>query len=683
MSPHLLVVDDEPNIVELLSASLRFAGYDVTTATHGAEALRKAREVEPDLVVLDVMMPGLDGVGVVRRLRAAGVDVPVCILSARDEVQDRVAGLQAGADDYLVKPFALAELTARLHALLRRRGSAPSGPLVVGDLVVDPRRRVATARRARSRAHAARVRPAGGVRPPSRPRTVARAAAGSGVGLCGRRRDERGRRVRGLRAPQARGRRRAADAAHRARGGLGPASMRPPASLRARITLAALAAVALSGVLAGTLLVAAVERDGRESVDRDLRQRVAQVSEPRRPRFDPRGPRGGGGRGGQALLAGAGTFAQVAYQGRVIDQGGDVPENPPPVPAADGFATVRIGDGEWRSLTVPVGSGGAARLQLLSSLGPVQERAASLRRLVLLIGLVALAATALAAWGFTSLAVRPLHRLRAGAARVSGADDLGTPLPEDEGPVEVRSLARALNEMLARLQASTAAMGRALEATRRFAADAGHELRTPLTGLRANLDTLARNPRLPVSERQALVAGIAAEQERIVHLLDGLQALARGEAAESLPREDVELADLVDAALYAARRRHPDVAFELAEGLGEATLRGWAGGLRLLVDNLLDNAALHGRSHGRVRVGLDRNGDDLLLRVQDDGHGIPAAERESLLAPFARGSGASADGTGLGLAIVAQQVALHGGELMLEDAALGGLAVHVRLPAAA
>jgi len=135
-------------------------------------------------------------------------------------------------------------------------------------------------------------------------------------------------------------------------------------------------------------------------------------------------------------------------------------------------------------------------------------------------------------------------------------------MPDDEGPVEVRSLVHALNDMLARLQASTAVTERALQATRRFAADAGHELRTPLTGLRANLDALARNPDLDPHEREALVADMAAEQERIVHLLEGLQALARGEAAESLPREDVELGDLVDAALHSARRRHPGVAYD-------------------------------------------------------------------------------------------------------------------------
>jgi DNA-binding response OmpR family regulator len=116
----------------------------VETAAGGREALEAVARRPPAVMVLDVTMPDLDGVSVLRRLRGEGVDVPVCILSARDDVDDRVAGLQAGADDYLVKPFALAELTARLHALLRRRGADASSALVVGDLVVDPRRHIAT-----------------------------------------------------------------------------------------------------------------------------------------------------------------------------------------------------------------------------------------------------------------------------------------------------------------------------------------------------------------------------------------------------------------------------------------------------------------------------------------------------------------------------------------------------------
>jgi two-component system OmpR family response regulator len=140
MSAHLLVVDDEPNIVELLSASLRFAGYDVSTAANGSEALRKAKEVDPDLVVLDVMMPGLDGFDVVRRLRAEDRHVPVLFLTARDAVEDRVAGITAGGDDYVTKPFSLEEVLARLRGLLRRAGIARSRSdteLVVGDLTMD------------------------------------------------------------------------------------------------------------------------------------------------------------------------------------------------------------------------------------------------------------------------------------------------------------------------------------------------------------------------------------------------------------------------------------------------------------------------------------------------------------------------------------------------------------------
>jgi DNA-binding response OmpR family regulator len=129
---------------QALERALALEGFAVDTAAGGRAALAAVAKKPPAVIVLDVTMPDLDGVAVVRRLRAEGVDVPVCILSARDEVSDRVAGLQAGADDYLIKPFALAELTARLQALLRRGGGTPQGMVVAGDLVVDPRRHVAT-----------------------------------------------------------------------------------------------------------------------------------------------------------------------------------------------------------------------------------------------------------------------------------------------------------------------------------------------------------------------------------------------------------------------------------------------------------------------------------------------------------------------------------------------------------
>src|SRR5206468_7544597 len=125
----VLVVDDEASVRQALERALRLEGFAVETADGGRAALQAVARRPPAVIVLDVTMPDLDGVSVVRRLRADGVDVPVCILSARDDVTDRVAGLQAGADDYLVKPFAIAELTARLQALLRRRGNGAVGPL--------------------------------------------------------------------------------------------------------------------------------------------------------------------------------------------------------------------------------------------------------------------------------------------------------------------------------------------------------------------------------------------------------------------------------------------------------------------------------------------------------------------------------------------------------------------------
>jgi signal transduction histidine kinase len=460
--------------------------------------------------------------------------------------------------------------------------------------------------------------------------------------------------------------------------------LRLPGSLRTRIALAAVAAVALVGAIAVPVLLAAIERDGRDAVDRELSDRAERVAPPpgalgRPPPFGVRRPPGGFGGGpsprdreDERLLAGSGTFVQVAQDGQVVRRSGDVPDDPPGVPQATGYATVDIGGTDWRSLTIDAPRGAGARIQLLATLGPVEDRVDRVRRIVILLGLAALLATGLGAWAFASLATRPLARLRAGATRVSGTEDLTARLPEDDGPDEVRSLASALNGMLGRLRAS-------MLATRRFAADAGHELRTPLTGMRANLDALERNPDLPAAERAELVRETLEEQERIALLLDGLQALARGEAAESLPREDVELADLVDTAVFGARRRHPAVTFELVDQIGEARVHGWPEGLRLMVDNLLDNAARHGG--GQVRVGLERRDSGLVVRVEDNGPGIPPEERERLMEPFARGAAAAVatDGSGLGLAIVSQQVALHGGTLTLTDSPLGGLGAEVRL----
>ncbi|ORV51822.1 MULTISPECIES: response regulator transcription factor [Mycobacteriaceae] len=137
----VLVVDDETNIVELLSVSLKFQGFEVYTASSGPAALDRAREIRPDAVILDVMMPGMDGFGVLRRLRADGIDAPALFLTARDALQDKITGLTLGGDDYVTKPFSLEEVVARLRVILRRAGKGAQEPrnsrLKFADIELD------------------------------------------------------------------------------------------------------------------------------------------------------------------------------------------------------------------------------------------------------------------------------------------------------------------------------------------------------------------------------------------------------------------------------------------------------------------------------------------------------------------------------------------------------------------
>jgi two-component system response regulator PrrA len=140
--PEVLIVDDDAGIRSALRRGLELAEFVVRDVATGEAALAAIADRPPAIVVLDVAMPGIDGVEVVRRIRSDGLTLPVCMLSARDEVDDRVAGLAAGADDYVVKPFSVGELAARLHALVRLHRQQPERPIVVGELVVDPGRRI-------------------------------------------------------------------------------------------------------------------------------------------------------------------------------------------------------------------------------------------------------------------------------------------------------------------------------------------------------------------------------------------------------------------------------------------------------------------------------------------------------------------------------------------------------------
>jgi two-component system OmpR family response regulator len=135
----VLIVDDEPNIRDLLATSLRFAGFDIQTAANGTAAVAAVTESEPDIILLDVMLPDMNGFSVTKKLRSAGIQAPILFLTARDEVEDKITGLTVGGDDYLTKPFSLDEVVARIQAILRRTKASDAEPAVIdaGPVVIN------------------------------------------------------------------------------------------------------------------------------------------------------------------------------------------------------------------------------------------------------------------------------------------------------------------------------------------------------------------------------------------------------------------------------------------------------------------------------------------------------------------------------------------------------------------
>jgi two-component system sensor histidine kinase PrrB len=346
-------------------------------------------------------------------------------------------------------------------------------------------------------------------------------------------------------------------------------------------------------------------------------------------------------------------------------------------PPHDGLRTFTAGGERFRAYVVGLDRadhGGLARLEIATRLRPLEDRLAALNRRLVAFGVAALVVAGAGVWLVANLLLRPLRRLRAATANIAGTEDLDRRVPGDDGAAELRSLAASFNDMLARLGRSARDRERALAATRRFTADAGHELRTPLTSVQATLSALSRHPDIPSEQRTELVRDALAEHRRLVELLDGLQALARGDAG-AVAHADVDLAELVATTVAGARTRHPEVSWS-SDLPGEAVVvRGWETGLRLLADNLLENAARHGRPGGAVAVRL---GAGPTLVVDDDGPGIAEADRERIFEPFVRANGTRAPGSGLGLALVAQQVRDHGATIAVDRSPLGGARFSVR-----
>jgi two-component system, OmpR family, sensor histidine kinase PrrB len=437
-------------------------------------------------------------------------------------------------------------------------------------------------------------------------------------------------------------------------------------SLRGRLTLGVL--LVLAGVLLAAGAIASHDIDASERAALDDRlERTAELSrataiaavQEELPDNDRRL---------DAVLSATQTSLRLLLGKTVLlETGAALPPRPK---LHRGLQTFSSGGERYRAYVTTLRDpdlAGLARLEIVTSLASLEHRQAKLDRRLAALGLLALAVAGVGIWLTSELILRPLRRLRAVASSVAGDEDLDRRVPS-AGPAELRSLAASFNAMLARLGRSAADRERALAATRRFAADAGHELRTPLTSVQATLSTLRRHPEVEPRQREAMLGDALDEQRRLVELLDGLQALARGDA-QPPEHVEVDLADVADAAVAAASDRHPGV--DLSADLPEApvVIAGWEPGLRILVDNLLENAARHGRPAGRVVLTLT---PAAVLHVDDDGPGVPDAERERILAPFARLNGDDRRGSGLGLALVEQQARHHGAHVEVGDSPLGG-----------
>ena len=355
---------------------------------------------------------------------------------------------------------------------------------------------------------------------------------------------------------------------------------------------------------------------------------------------------------------------------------GAVPADFPRMSQRLGGHTVHVGGKLWRLMVVQGPIGVTVEVAALDQ--SISARAARLRTIVIWTGVVGLLLVLVGTVITSSLALRPLTVLTRKAAGVEDTEDLGVKLRAPGQPREVAVLADELDAMLSRLDEAVVAREAALLAARRFAADAGHELRTPLQSVRANLDIAGREDANAEQRRHALETA-ALQSDRLGRLVDGLQTLARGESGLIAPTAEVDLGDIADGAVFAARTRHPELVMDSALPPSGPMVQGDADGLWRVIENLLENAARHGRPGGHVRLRVTANQVGAEIVVEDDGPGIPVAERERVIHRFARGRGATVAGSGLGLSIVDAEARRHGGTLHLSASELGGLLARVTI----
>lgn len=341
-----------------------------------------------------------------------------------------------------------------------------------------------------------------------------------------------------------------------------------------------------------------------------------------------------------------------------------------------GSETVDVDGTRYRAYTAP-----ASSINSLVSLAVPYAEARDItvdqQRQVALFGAGAVGAAAALGWLFGGPAVRPLVEL---TRRIARRDpDLAT---EVSGIREADELAAAAESMLRDVSSAQEATTAALAAARDFASAAAHELRSPLTAMRTDLEVLSVHD-LDHDQRREILADLTRTQDRVESTLRDLERLAKGELSTAQDFTTTDLIEICDLAAGDARRHHPGVEIEVVaeDPALPYRIHALAGGIRLILDNAYANAVRHGGATV-VRTTLAREPHargTVTITVDDNGRGVPPAERSSVFERFTRGSTAGAAGSGLGLALIAQQAALHGGRTALQDSPLGGARLVVEI----
>ena len=712
-SQRILVVDDEASISELISTSLRFVGFDVRTAANGAEALRVAEDFKPHAMVLDVMLPDLDGFEVCKKIRNEGVDTGVLFLTAKDGMEDKVKGLTLGGDDYMTKPFSLEELVARLRALLRRTG--------VDQIEIDDEKMRFADLELDEATH--EVRRAGELLDLSptefallryliinADRVVSKAQILDHVWQYDFRGDM------GIVETYISYLRKKVDAfepplIHTVRG-VGYRLRMPPkqsmrsrklnndwanSSLRNRLTIGVLVLSAIGFVGAGvgsqallrnylihqvddqllSVVAGTQERLDRAGIARDADddddQRSAQTATPlnRVPTsisvtvLDPFGNLVGG-IGGDFNSNQITDYVKGLLPGQVAAYGSKP-------------FTIEAPGADFRVATTVLPSS-LGSVIVAQSLADFDKTTHQIAIVFLLIGGLVLVFIAFASRQVIKVGMRPLERIEETAEKIA-AGDLSARLDNYEPDTEVGRLSTSLNIMLSRIEEAFDARMQSEDRLRRFVADASHELRTPLTAIRGFAE-LHRQGAVPDGEKtNELIARIEKESKRMGYLVEDLLMLARMDQSRELVIADVDLSALLQEAVTSAQAAGPEhiITTNIASGI---TTKGDADKIYQVVTNLLANARAHTPAGSAITVTVAKDGADSLVTIADNGPGLTAEDQARIFERFYRVDPSrqrnSKDGSGLGLSIVDAVMRAHGGDVTVASELGKGAAFTLR-----